>query len=131
MLPAATDDARVTSTVAGRCDRRDPFAQSESRRWRRFTRSCSRIRQPALRPSPGPTPRLRRSYSVREARRTGSSRPARWAGTTPKTMPTAAETPNASASDHQVIAAGTGDSAADQQRGADAQRHAERRRRAW
>ena len=38
-------------------------------------------------------------------------------------MPTPADTPNASASDHQVIAAGTGDSAADQQGGADAQGH--------
>src|SRR3954452_24836609 len=48
-------------------------------------------------------------YSVRSAT-TGSSFPARCAGTTPKMMPTPTDTPNASASDHQVTAAGTGDS---------------------
>ena len=42
---------------------------------------------------------------------TGSNRPALRAGATPKNTPTAADTPNASATDHQVTEAGTGVSA--------------------
>ena len=52
---------------------------------------------------------------------TGSSRPARRAGATPKKTPTATETPKASAGDHQAITAGSGETASDQQRRPDAE----------
>ena len=52
---------------------------------------------------------------------TGSSRPARRAGATPKKMPTAAETANASTGDHQAMTAGSGETAATSSERADAE----------
>src|SRR5690606_2565190 len=59
----------------------------------------------------GPGLTRTRAHSDRSAT-TGSSLPARCAGTTPAATPTATETPNARATDHQVTTAGTGDVAA-------------------
>ena len=78
-------------------------------------RGSCRARYPASRPA-----RFRRTHSVRSAT-TGSSRPARRAGATPKKMPTAADTANASTGDHQAMTAGSGDTAATSRDDADAE----------
>ena len=85
-----------------------------------LTESCPDVDAAERGPSARCGRRRAAGYSERRAI-TGSRRPARWAGTTPNTIPTAAETPNASAIDHAGDRGRHRRQRADQQRRAHAQ----------
>lgn len=106
-VETAADRTRVAGDAADRADA-DDASTGATADWRRRRGGAPRRRTAVdLRDLPQDGSRPTRPYSWRSAS-TGSSRPARRAGHTPKKTPTATETPRARATDQPVTIAGMG-----------------------